>query len=256
MPRVFLKIQGEMHMLRLSRRQLLKVAGAGAATLALAPLARFAVRAEEKKAAAPGFTLPPLPYAYDALQPSISEEIMKLHHDTHHAAYVTNLNKALEGHDDLLKMSIDELLRNSDKITDKARQTAVINNGGGHANHSLFWEVMGPKAGGEPKGDLAKAIDASFGSFDKFQQTMAQAGVTRFGSGWAWLVPGKEKLEVFSTANQDSPLLKGQTPILGLDVWEHAYYLQYKAKRADYIAAWWKVVNWSNVAERYSKAKA
>jgi Fe-Mn family superoxide dismutase len=245
-----------MHMLRLSRRQLLKVAGAGAATLALAPLARFAVRAEEKKAAvAAGFTLPKLPYDYDALQPSISEEIMKLHHDTHHAAYVTNLNKALEGQDDLLKMPIDELLRNIDKVPEKAKQ-AVINNGGGHANHSLFWEVMAPKAGGEPKGDLAKAIDASFGSFDKFQQTMAQAGVTRFGSGWAWLVPGKEKLEVFSLANQDSPLLKGQTPILGLDVWEHAYYLQYKAKRADYIAAWWKVVNWSNVAERYSKAKA
>jgi Fe-Mn family superoxide dismutase len=245
-----------MYMLHMTRRQLLQAAGASAAALALAPATRLAALAAEEKKAAAGFTLPPLPYAYDALQPSIIEEIMKLHHDTHHAAYVTNLNKALEGQDDLLKMPIDQLLRNIDKVPDKARQ-AVINNGGGHANHSLFWEVMAPAGkGGEPKGELAKAIDATFGSFDKFQQTMAQAGVTRFGSGWAWLVPGKEKLEIFSTANQDSPLMKGQTPILGLDVWEHAYYLQYKAKRADYIAAWWKVVNWNNVAERYAKAKS
>ena len=242
-------------MLRLSRRQLLKVAGAGAATLALAPLARFAVRAEEKKAAAPGFTLPPLPYAYDALQPSISEEIMKLHHDTHHAAYVKNLNTALEGQDDLLKMPIDELLKNIDKVPEKIRQT-VINNGGGHANHSLFWEVMAPAGkggGGEPKGELAKAIDSAFGSFDKFTQAFTDAGMKRFGSGWAWLLRGKEKLEIISLPNQDSPLLpvnKMQTPILGLDVWEHAYYLQYEAKRADYITAWWKVVNWDKVAQR------
>jgi Fe-Mn family superoxide dismutase len=237
---------------RLTRRQLLKVAGAGAATVALAPLARF-VRAEEKRA--PGFTVPKLPYEYDALQPSISEEIMKLHHDTHHAAYVANLNKALEGQPDLLAMPVDDLLRHIDKVPEKAKQ-AVINNGGGHANHSFFWEVMAPKAGGEPKAELAKAIDSAFGSFDKFQQAFADAGMKRFGSGWAWLVPGKEKLEIISTANQDSPLLKGQTPLLGIDVWEHAYYLQYKAKRADYIAAWWKVVNWSNVADRYAKAKA
>jgi Fe-Mn family superoxide dismutase len=247
-----------MHMLRLTRRQLLKVAGAGAATMALAPFARFAVRAEEKKAAA-GFTLPKLPYAYDALQPSISEEIMKLHHDTHHKAYVDNLNKALEGQEDLLKMPVDDLLRNIEKVPQKVRQT-VINNGGGHANHSLFWEVMAPAGkGGEPKGELAKAIDTAFGSFDKFQQAFADAGMKRFGSGWAWLVPGKRNLEIHNTANQDSPLLplpESQMPILGLDVWEHAYYLQYKAKRADYIAAWWKVVNWSNVAERYNKAKA
>jgi len=245
-------------MLRLSRRQLLKVAGAGAATLALAPLARFAVRAEEKKAAAAaGFTLPTLPYDYGALDPSISRKTMDLHHNKHHQAYVTNLNKALEGQDDLLKMPVDDLLRNIDKVPERIRQ-AVINNGGGHANHSLFWQVMaapGKKGGGEPKGDLAKAIDTAFDSFDKFKQAFADAGMKRFGSGWAWLVPGKEKLEIISLPNQDSPLLKGQTPILGLDVWEHAYYVDYPADRAAYIAKWWNVVNWSNVAERYSKAK-
>jgi Fe-Mn family superoxide dismutase len=239
----------------LNRRQLLKAAGASAAALALTPLMRRTAFAAEEKKAAAGFTLPPLPYAYDALQPSIIERIMKLHHDTHHAAYVKNLNTALEGQDDLLKMPIDELLKNIDKVPEKIRQT-VINNGGGHANHSLFWEVMAPAGkggGGEPKGELAKAIDSAFGSFDKFTQAFTDAGMKRFGSGWAWLLRGKEKLEIISLPNQDSPLLpvnKMQTPILGLDVWEHAYYLQYEAKRADYITAWWKVVNWDKVAQR------
>jgi Fe-Mn family superoxide dismutase len=245
-----------MHMPHMTRRQLLQAAGASAAALALAPLTRATAGAADEKKAAAGFTLPPLPYGYDALEPSISEKTMKFHHDSHHKAYVDNLNKALEGQDDLLKMPIDDLMRNIDKVPEKIRQ-AVINQGGGHANHSMFWLLMASpgKGGGEPKADLAKAIDSSFDSFDKFKQAFAEAGMKRFGSGWAWLVPGKQKLEIISLPNQDSPLLKGQTPILGLDVWEHAYYLDYQSARAKYIENWWKVVNWDSVAERYSKAK-
>lgn len=227
----------------LTRRQILKSASAGALSLALPG---FALRAEEKKAA--GFTLPKLPYAYDALEPHIDSETMKIHHDKHHQAYVDNLNKAVAG-TDLAGKSIDEILAMGTKLP-----PAVINNGGGHANHTMFWEIMGPKGGGEPDGDLAKAIDDAFGSVAKFKDKLSQAGLTRFGSGWGWLVLSKGKLEVISSANQDSPIMKGQSPILGIDVWEHAYYLKYRNLRAKYIEAWWNVVNWKAVADRYAVA--
>jgi len=233
----------------LNRRQMLYTLGAGVATLALGSRSLLA---EEQPA---GFVLPKLPYPYDALEPHIDARTMEIHHDKHHQAYVTNLNNALKGHPEFLKMPIDELMRNIDKVPEAIRQ-AVINNGGGHANHSLFWVVMGPKAGGEPTGPLATAIDKAFGSFDKFKDKMAAAGATRFGSGWAWLVVDKKgELEVLSSANQDTPLMKGQTPILGLDVWEHAYYLKYQNLRPAYIKAWWNVVNWKAVAEKYAMAK-
>jgi len=232
----------------LTRRELLRTAGAGAAVLALAPLTALAQKAE-------GYTLPKLPYAFDALEPHIDAKTMEIHHDRHHKAYVDNLNNALMGVDLPKPLPpIEVLLADVNKLPEKVRQ-AVINNGGGHANHTLFWEIMGPKAGGKPKGDLAKAIDEKFGDFDKFKAALKQAAMTRFGSGWAWLVVDKGKLDVVSSGNQDSPLMKGQTPILGLDVWEHAYYLKYQNKRADYVDAWWNVVNWDNVAERYNKAK-
>ncbi len=236
-------------MQHLTRRQLLQVAGAGAATLALRPLSAFA--AEEKKA---GFTLPKLPYDYSALEPHIDAQTMTIHHDKHHQAYVTNLNTALKGQDDLLKMGIVDLLRDIAKVP-QAIRAAVTNNGGGHANHTMFWEIMGPKGGGQPKGELAKDIDDAFGGFDKFQAQLSDAGVKRFGSGWAWLVLDKGKLAILSTANQDSPYMKGQTPIMGIDVWEHAYYLKYQNRRPDYVKAWWNTVNGDVVAERYDKAK-
>jgi Fe-Mn family superoxide dismutase len=236
-----------MTMLQMTRRQLLQSAGAGAVTLALAPLAAWAD--EDKK----GFTLPKLPYEYDALEPHIDAETMKIHHDRHHQAYVTNLNNALKGHEDLLAKPIDEILRNLNDVPEKIR-AAVRNNGGGHANHSMFWEIMGPKKGGKPNGDLAKAIDDAFGSFDNFQKELSQAAITRFGSGWGWLVVDQGKLKVLSTGNQNTPVSKGQTPILGIDVWEHAYYLKYQNKRPDYVKAWWNVANWDNIAERYKAA--
>jgi Fe-Mn family superoxide dismutase len=230
----------------LNRRGFITQAGLGAAALVLG--SGKSVRAQG------GWTLPKLPYGYDALEPHIDAQTMKIHHDLHHQAYVDNLNKALAGQADLLKLPIDQLMRDIDKVPSAQRQ-AVINNGGGHANHTLFWEIMGPKAGGEPSGALGKAITAAFGSFDKFQTALGTAGLTRFGSGWSWLVVGKEqKLQVLSSPNQDSPLLTGQTPVLGLDVWEHAYYLKYQNRRGDYIKAWWNVVNWPAVAERYEKA--
>jgi len=229
----------------LNRRQLLQAFGASAATLALAPHVLAADIAE--------FKLPKLPYAYDALEPHIDAETMKIHHDRHHQAYVTNLNAALKDHPEFFKKSIVQLLKEIDQVPEMIRQ-AVINNGGGHANHSLFWDVMMPKGGGEPGGALAKSIDAAFGSFDKYKAKMSEAAMKRFGSGWAWLVSdGGGQLLVISSANQDSPYLKGQTPLLGLDVWEHAYYLKYQNKRADYVKAWWNTVNWSYVAERYAK---
>jgi superoxide dismutase, Fe-Mn family len=237
----------EMNMLPLTRRQLLVSAGAGAAALAFSPLATWAV--DDAK----GYTLPKLPYDYDALEPSIDAETMKIHHDKHHQAYITNLNNALKG-SDLLGKPIEELIRNLKEISDVKLQTAVRNNGGGHLNHSMFWQMMGPKKGGQPTGALAKAIDDSFGSFDKFQQQLSTAAVTRFGSGWGWLVVDQGKLKVLSTANQDSPVTNGQTPILGIDVWEHAYYLKYQNKRPDYVKAWWNVVNWDDVAERFNQA--
>ena len=199
--------------------------------------------------------LPALPYAYDALEPYIDILTMQIHHDKHHAAYVTNLNKALEATPALQGLSVAELLASLSKVPDNIRQ-AVINNGGGVWNHTMFWEIMGPKAGGEPTGDLAAAIKTAFGGFDAFKAALSNAGMTRFGSGWAWLVLDKEgKLVVTSTANQDCPLSNGQKVLLGVDVWEHAYYLKYQNRRADYLAAWWNVVNWAAVAARYKQAK-
>ncbi len=194
------------------------------------------------------FELPKLPYAYDALEPHIDARTMEIHHSKHHAAYVTNLNKALEGKADLQAKSVEALLANLNAVPEAIR-TAVRNNGGGVANHSMFWKMMAPKAGGDPKGEVAKAIDKSFGSFQAFKDQFAQAGLGRFGSGWAWLIADKAgALKIISTANQDTPISDGQKPILGIDVWEHAYYLKYQNRRADYIAAWWNVVNWDEVA--------
>lgn len=199
------------------------------------------------------FTLPPLPYAFDALQPHIDARTMEIHHDKHHNAYVTNANKALEGHADLASKSVEDLLKNISSAPDSVRQ-ALINNAGGHANHTLFWEIMGKGCGGTPSGAVGEAITKTFGGFDPFKEKFAAAGATRFGSGWAWLAVKNGQIEVFSTANQDSPYMTGHTPILGLDVWEHAYYLNYQNRRPDYIAAWWNVVNWKKVDELYSAA--
>ena len=201
------------------------------------------------------FELPPLPYEYSALEPHIDTQTMQIHHDKHHAAYVTNLNKALEGAPELAGKSIGEIVSNLSSVPEKIRQ-AVINNGGGHYNHTLFWEIMGPQGGGAPKGELARAIDAAFGSYEGLREKMNNAGLTRFGSGWAWLVSDKEgKLQVLSTANQDCPLSGGLKPVMGIDVWEHAYYLKYQNRRGDYLSAWWNVVNWDEVAARYAKPK-
>lgn len=200
-------------------------------------------------------TLPELPYAHNALEPYIDEQTMQIHHGKHHNAYVTNLNKALEGHDALAAKSIEDLLRGINDVPEAIR-TAVRNNGGGHANHTLFWNTMAPNAGGAPTGALADAINAAFGSFDEFKTKFAAAAATRFGSGWAWLnVTADGQLEITSSANQDSPLMDGKTPILGLDVWEHAYYLKYQNRRPDYVGAFWSVVSWDAVAKNYAAAK-
>ena len=198
------------------------------------------------------YKLPELPYAYDALEPHFDKETMNIHHTKHHNTYITNVNNALEGHEELLSKSVEELISDLDAVPEDKR-TAVRNNGGGHANHSLFWELLSPEGGGNPTGALAEAIDKKFGSFDAFKEEFAKAGATRFGSGWAWLVLNDGELEVTSTPNQDSPLMEGKTPLLGLDVWEHAYYLNYQNRRPDYIAAFWNVVNWDEVAKRYGK---
>lgn len=199
--------------------------------------------------------LPALPYAFDALEPYIDAQTMEIHHGRHHATYVNNLNAALEGHEALQQKSVEELISDLNSVPESIR-TAVRNNGGGHANHTLFWEIMSPNGGGAPTGALADAINETFGSFEKFKEEFTKAAVGRFGSGWAWLVLDGGKLAVMSTPNQDNPLMEGKTPILGLDVWEHAYYLKYQNKRPDYINAWWNVVNWDAVNERYLKAKA
>ncbi len=200
------------------------------------------------------FELPPLPYPEDALEPHIDARTMSIHHDKHHAAYTNNLNSALEGQPDLAGKSIEALLGDLNAVPEAIR-TAVRNNGGGYANHNLFWEIMGPGAGGQPTGELAAAIDAAFGSFTAFKEQFAKAAATRFGSGWAWLYVDKNGgLAVGSTPNQDTPLMDGNTPILGLDVWEHAYYLNYQNRRPDYVAAWWNVVNWNAVADKYAAA--
>ena len=200
------------------------------------------------------FTLPSLPYAPEVLEPYIDKTTMEIHHGKHHGAYVTNLNKALESAPQLSGKSVEELLANQLAIVPDAIKTAVRNNGGGHANHSLFWTELAPKAGGAPKGDIASVIDTNFGSFDTFKEKFGAAAMGRFGSGWAWLVKDTAgKFEILSTANQDSPLMDGKTPIIGLDVWEHAYYLKYQNRRAEYIAAWWNVINWDTANAQLKK---
>lgn len=200
------------------------------------------------------YTLPDLPYAFDALEPYIDEETMHLHHDKHHNTYVTNLNAAIEKYPELGEKTVEELISDMDAIPTDIK-TAVRNNGGGHANHSFFWKIMGPNAGGEPTGEIKEAIDKTFGDFTKFKEEFKKAAVGRFGSGWAWLVIENGKLAITSTANQDSPLMEGKTPILGLDVWEHAYYLKYKNVRPEYIEAFWNVINWDEVNNQFSAVK-
>jgi len=201
------------------------------------------------------YTLPNLPYATNVLEPHIDTMTMEIHHGRHHKAYVDNLNKALESQPALAAKPINQLLREISQVPEASRQ-AVINNGGGHANHSMFWEIMAPKAGGHPSGPLADDIKAGFGNFATFQAQIKQAGVSRFGSGWAWLVLADGKLKIINLANQDSPYMTGQAPIMGVDVWEHAYYLKYQNKRPDYLDAWWHVANWTKIGERYAAAKA
>ena len=199
------------------------------------------------------FEVPELPYPYDALEPHIDEQTMRIHHDKHHQAYVDKANAALEG-TEWADKDVEEVLRNLDKLP-ADKQTAVRNNAGGHANHTFFWQIMSPDGGGRPEGALAQAIDEAFGSFEEFQAKFKDAGVNRFGSGWAWLVWNGSGLEVTSTANQDSPILEGKVPLLGVDVWEHAYYLKYQNRRPDYLDAFWNVVNWAEVARRYEAAR-
>ncbi|GKV68077.1 superoxide dismutase [Mn] [Sporosarcina sp. NCCP-2716] len=200
------------------------------------------------------YKLPELPYAYDALEPHIDKETMEIHHTKHHNTYVTNVNAALEGHDDLAAKSVEDLISDLNAVPENIR-TAVRNNGGGHANHSLFWTLLSPNGGGAPKGELAEAIDKKFGSFDKFKEEFGNAAKTRFGSGWAWLVVDNGELAITSTPNQDNPLMEGKTPLLGLDVWEHAYYLNYQNRRPDYISAFWNVVNWDEVEKLFAQNK-
>jgi superoxide dismutase, Fe-Mn family len=195
------------------------------------------------------YTLPPLPYASDALEPHIDKQTMEIHHGKHHQAYINNLNAALEKHPDLQSKSVEELIGGISTVPEDIR-TAVRNNGGGHANHSMFWQIMAPNAGGSPTGAIADAITSSFGSFDAFKEQFAKAGVGRFGSGWAWVVDQGGKLAIESTPNQDSPLMEGKKAVFGIDVWEHAYYLKYQNRRPDYISAWWNVVNWDEINKR------
>ena len=200
------------------------------------------------------FSLPPLPYAPDALEPFIDKTTMEIHHGKHHNAYVTNLNKALESAPDLAAKSAEELIANNCAAVPDAIKTAVRNNGGGHINHSMFWQIMGPKAGGAPGGKLGEAITAAFTSYDNFKEKFNAAGMGRFGSGWAWLLKDKAgKVEIISTANQDNPHMEGRSVVFGVDVWEHAYYLKYQNRRNEYLAAWWNVVNWAEVEKRYNK---
>lgn len=242
----------------LNRRNFLGFLGVGTGAIAAtiyAPNLAWAVDPTIAKPAAPAaFTLPPLPYAYNALEPHIDERTMQFHHDKHHAGYVKNLNSAIEKYPELRGKTAEDLIRNLKSLPEDVR-TTVRNNGGGHVNHTMYWEIMGPKAGGEPTGELATAIQKNFGSFAEFKKQFNEAGTKRFGSGWAWLVRTKEgKLQVTSTANQDNPLMEGLYPIMGNDVWEHAYYLLYQNRRAEYLQAWWNVVNWQAVSDRYKGA--
>jgi Fe-Mn family superoxide dismutase len=201
------------------------------------------------------FSLPALPYAPDALEPSIDKMTMEIHHGKHHNAYVTNLNKALESAPNLASKSLEELLAHNCAIVPENIRTAVRNNAGGHINHCLFWQIMAPKAGGQPSGMLAEAIKSTFGSFDQFKAKFTEAAMGRFGSGWAWLVAHNGKLDIYSTANQDSPVSEGKYPVMTLDVWEHAYYLKYQNRRNEYVGAWWNVVNWAEIEKRFHSVK-
>jgi superoxide dismutase, Fe-Mn family len=201
------------------------------------------------------YELPPLPYPFNALEPHIDAKTMEIHHDKHHQAYITNANKALEGHPDLAALPVDELLADLNKIPESIR-SVLRNNAGGHSNHTFFWKIMAPNAGGNPKGKLAEAINSTFGSFDQFKGELEKAGIGRFGSGWAWLVVNKEgKLQITSTANQDTPISEGLKPVIGVDVWEHSYYLLYQNRRPDYLKAWWNVVNWDQAEKNFGAAK-
>ena len=236
----------------MTRRQALKTTALAATVSAVVPAA-FAQPAPTAAAPSGPFTLPGLPYAFDALEPHIDARTMEIHHDRHHKTYVDNLNKAIADAPELAKKSVEDLLKDLNSVPEKIR-TAVRNSGGGHFNHSLFWQMMKKGGGGEPKSELAKAIDKSFGNFADFKTKFNEAATKVFGSGWAWLVRDGQDLKIESAPNQDTPLTAGKTPILGLDVWEHAYYLKYQNKRADYIAAWWNVVNWDFVSERFAQA--
>ncbi|HEX6903616.1 MAG TPA: superoxide dismutase [Thermoanaerobaculia bacterium] len=202
----------------------------------------------------PKHELPPLPYAFDALEPHIDAQTMQIHHDKHHATYVTKLNEALAKHPELENRPLEQLLRGIDEVPEDIR-TAVRNHGGGHANHTLFWEIMGPGGGGAPSGELAEAIQRDLGGFDGFKEKLTNAAANQFGSGWGWLVADGGRLDVIARPNQDSPLMEGKTPILGVDVWEHAYYLRYQNRRPDYLAAWWNTIDWQAVAQRYRTAR-
>jgi superoxide dismutase, Fe-Mn family len=244
----------------MTRRQAIKTTALASAALATLPGAIAQTNSTAPATTPSGpFTLPPLPYAYDALEPYIDVETMHIHHDKHHAAYVANLNKALaewsDFHTKSFDFSLEMFLKDLNSVPEKIR-TAVRNNGGGHYNHSLFWQMMKKDGGGEPAGELANAIDTSFGSFSAFKESFTKAALGQFGSGWAWLVLDGSALKIEPTPNQDTSLSAGHSPLLGLDVWEHAYYLKYQNKRTDYIAAWFKIVNWDFASERYAKFKA
>ena len=238
----------------MTRRQVLKTTALASVVYAAAsPLRMANAQPASSPAATSGpagpFTLPPLPYAFDALEPHIDAQTMQIHHDKHHAAYVANLNKAVAEYPDLGKKAVEDLLKDLNTVPEKIR-TAVRNNAGGHYNHSMFWQMMKKNGGGKPSGELSKAIDKKFGSFDAFKSQFAKAGLGQFGSGWAWLVSEGGDLKIESTPNQDSPISEGKQPLLGMDVWEHAYYLKYQNRRADYISSWFNVINWDYVSQR------
>jgi Fe-Mn family superoxide dismutase len=249
-------------MKNISRRQALKTAALAGTALAVLP--GTVAQTETTPVAKPVlistapelFTLPPLPYAYDALEPFIDAQTMQIHHDKHHAAYVANLNKAIAEFPAMGKEPVEALLMNLNSVVPEKIRTAVRNNGGGHYNHSLFWQMMKKGGGGQPTGELSKAIDASFGNFSSFKEGLTKAALGQFGSGWAWLVLDSKQLKISGTPNQDTPLATGQISLLGVDVWEHAYYLKYQNKRADYVNAWFNVVNWDFVSERYAKSQS
>jgi len=238
----------------MTRRQAMKSTALASAALATLPGALAQPNTAAPAASGP-FTLPPLPYAFDALEPFIDARTMEIHHDKHHAAYVANLNKAVAGFPELESKSVEELVRDLDSVPEKIR-TAVRNNGGGHYNHSLFWQMMQKDGGGEPRGELARAIAVKFGNFAEFKKGLTKAALGQFGSGWAWLTLDGKELRIESTPNQDTPKSQGRQPLLGIDVWEHAYYLKYQNLRADYVGAWFDVINWDFVADRYSRLKA